>query len=225
MSKRSDALSFHRIQADGKTLEVATYRTSAGAPTIVFLHGALGSVGHWKSFPVVLARAAECNALVYSRVGHGHSDGPVEKRGLSYFERQAEVVLPRLLRIFGIERPLLFGHSEGAAIAITFASAFPQSSRALILESPLLQIEAATLNGLQKAATAYHTADLRRRLAKYHRDPDSVFRAFIGPWPNHSGIDPEYFRKRLRAISCPTLALWGDQDEYASSPDAYPLLN
>src|SRR5690242_5860486 len=110
------------LSLDGKNLEVARYRSSKDRPTIVLLHEALGSVSHWRRFPIEVAQATDCNAVWYSRVGHGHSEGPVEKRGFEYIERQATVVLAGLLDALGITSPILFGHSEGAIISLFFAA-------------------------------------------------------------------------------------------------------
>ena len=44
--------------------------------TIVLLHEALGSVSHWRDFPEQLAERCEMDVLLYSRLGHGQSEGP-----------------------------------------------------------------------------------------------------------------------------------------------------
>src|SRR5690606_40550498 len=86
------------------------------APTLVFLHEALGSVSIWRDFPQALCRQTGAAGVVYSRQGHGHSDpfagSPV--RPADFHHREAWVVLPELLRALGVERPYLVGHSDGA---------------------------------------------------------------------------------------------------------------
>lgn len=208
-------LALSRIKIAGKELEIARCEAYPERPTIVFLHEALGSVSHWKRFPLKLAHAAKCNALVYSRVGHGDSEGPVEMRSLSYMDRQARTVLGPILEKLQIPRPVLFGHSEGAVISLFFASAFPNASRALIVEAPVITTETVTVTGMAKIRDAYETLDLKRRLGRHHRDPDAVFGAFTKPWLTTEAGFRE-FMENLHRVTCPALIVQGDRDEYAS---------
>jgi pimeloyl-ACP methyl ester carboxylesterase len=209
-----------RIAAGGNELEVQQHIVSSGAPAIVLLHEALGSVSHWRDFPLLLAESTQHNTVSYSRVGHGESSGAPERRSFQYFERQACVVLQSVLDQLKIERPVLFGHSEGAAIGILFAASRPDSVAALILEAPILVIEDITVEGLHKAVEAYRATDLRRRLERYHRDADAVFRAWVEPldqtWLG-AELGGDLLRQSLAKIQCPTLAFQGDDDEYATS--------
>lgn len=204
------------IHLGGKNLEVARYGHFGERSAIVLLHEALGSVSHWRHFPAQLARATECEVVTYSRVGHGHSEGPVEKRGFDYIERQATTILAGLLERLQITRPVLFGHSEGAVISLFFASAMPAALRGAIIESPVVEVEAATVHGMRKAKEAYHSADLKIRLQRHHRDADGVFRAFADPWLAE-GTSASGFEDRLRRIACPVLLLQGDRDEYSTT--------
>jgi pimeloyl-ACP methyl ester carboxylesterase len=208
-----------RVVADGQELEVQQHVVSSGAPTIVLLHEALGSVSHWRDFPLLLAESTQHNTVSYSRVGHGESSGSPERRSYDYFARQADV-LRSLLDRLNIDRPVLFGHSEGASISILFAAAHPDSAAALVLEAPILVIEDVTVNGLRKAVEAYRTTDLSRRLARHHRDADAVFRAWVEPWVEHwisAELGISRLRESLKSIHCPVLAFQGDNDEYATS--------
>lgn len=204
------------LHITGKTLEVARYSSPEYSRTLVLLHEALGSVKHWRDFPGRLAQTTRCNVVLYSRAGHGHSEGPVERRGFEYIRRQADIVLKTLLERLEIHHPILFGHSEGAVIALFYAATHPQVPRALILESAVVQVEAVTVDGMRKAEAAYRTANLKEKLMKYHRDPDAVFGAFAGPWLVE-GAPTDTVERYLRRIVCPTLILQGDRDEYGTS--------
>jgi pimeloyl-ACP methyl ester carboxylesterase len=96
--------------------------------TLVFLHEALGSVGQWKSFPRELCSATGCDGVVYDRSGHGQSSPMRKPRDLHFYREEAEIVLPALLTALNIRRPLLVGHSDGATIALKFASSFPDAA-------------------------------------------------------------------------------------------------
>ena len=90
----------------------------------MFLHGAFGAASSWERFPRDVAAGTGCPVLVYSRAGHGRSDPPASPLGLDYLQVEACAVLPALLDSQGIERPVLVGHEDGAAIALLHAASF-----------------------------------------------------------------------------------------------------
>ena len=49
------------------------------APTLIFLHEGFGCVDMWHDFPAKLSSATGCRALVYSRLGYGHSPHSEQK--------------------------------------------------------------------------------------------------------------------------------------------------
>lgn len=64
------------VSAGGQRLEYVLYPGhQIDRPTLVFLHEGLGSISLWRDFPARVALATGCRTLVYSRHGHGHSDG------------------------------------------------------------------------------------------------------------------------------------------------------
>ena len=179
------------------------------------LHEGLGSIAHWRDFPTQVAERTGCGVLVYSRYGYGNSDRLAEKRPVDYMHREGEVVLPALLEQFGIERPVLLGHSDGASIAIVFSGRYPDAARALILEAPHVFVEDVSVKSIAQARTAYETTDLSRKLARYHAHPDDAFRGWNDIW-----LDPQFrswnIEAYLDAIRCPVLVIQGANDEYGT---------
>jgi len=205
------------IVVDGKRLETLWIPGShASAPAVVLLHEGLGSVAHWRDFPDRLAACTGCGVLVYSRYGYGNSDRLAEKRDPAYMHREAEVVLPELLAQTGITRPVLFGHSDGASIAIIFAGKYPEAPRALILESPHVFVEELSLESIARAKTAYQTTDLRRKLGRYHAHADEAFWGWNEIW-----LDARFrswdIQEYLGLIQCPVLVIQGEDDEYGTA--------
>jgi pimeloyl-ACP methyl ester carboxylesterase len=201
---------------DGHWLEAVKIDGSdPSLPTIVMLHEGLGSVAHWKDFPARLADETGAEVFVYSRYGHGRSDALTEPRVVSYMHHEAQIVLPEILRQAGIERPLLFGQSDGASIAILYAGMFPDSSAGLILEAPHVFVEDITVSSIARARTQYHETDLPQRLARYHANADSLFRGWNDIW-----LDPEFRSWNIESFldftRCPVLVLQGAQDEYGT---------
>jgi len=86
------------------------------APTLVFLHEGLGSVSLWRDFPEALCRQTGCGGLVYSRWGHGNSDGLDRARSVRFMRDEALIVLPQVLAAFEIQGPILVGHSDAARL-------------------------------------------------------------------------------------------------------------
>ena len=66
------------VEIGGVALELNHVPSPHGAPTLVFLHEALGSLAQWKDFPDRLASACGLGWMGYSRQGHG---GSVSARG------------------------------------------------------------------------------------------------------------------------------------------------
>jgi len=188
---------------------------SAGFPTIVFLHEGLGSAGIWRDFPEKLSAATGCGALVYSRRGYGGSDPIALPRALDYMEQEGEQALPALLRDLGIHNPFLFGHSDGASIALVSAGS-GLAVRGLLLEAPHVFCEELSLQSIAKARDAYEQGDLRAKLIRWH--PNNIDQAFYG-W-NDTWLHPDFRRwnieRYLQNIRAPMLLLQGLDDEYGT---------
>ncbi|HUA21626.1 MAG TPA: alpha/beta hydrolase [Bryobacteraceae bacterium] len=180
------------------------------------LHEGLGSVAHWKDFPLRLAEETGAGVFLYSRYGHGGSDALQEPRPVSYMHHEAQVVLPEILQQAGIERPVLLGHSDGASIAMIYGGTFPDSPAALILEAPHVFVEELTVSSITQAKAIYQETDLPQRLSRYHDHVDSLFWGWNNIWlePRFRDWNIESF---LDSIRCPVLVLQGAQDEYGTS--------
>jgi pimeloyl-ACP methyl ester carboxylesterase len=205
-----------RFLVDGHWLEAARIEAGRqGLPPIVLLHEGLGSVSHWKTFPIRLAEETGAEVFLYSRYGHGDSDPLQERRPVAYMHHEAQVVLPGVLRQAGIERPVLLGHSDGASIAILYAGMFP-AARALILEAPHVLVEETTIASIAEARLQYGQTDWPRRLGRHHANADSLFRGWSDIW-----LDPRFrewnIESYLDRIRCPVLVIQGIQDEYGTA--------
>jgi pimeloyl-ACP methyl ester carboxylesterase len=187
-------------------------------PLIVFLHEGLGSLSMWKDFPSRLCHAAGARGLVYSRPGYGRSTPrePDERWATDYMHHQAHEVLPALLDALHVdEKPWLFGHSDGASIALLHASRFPASVAGLVVLAPHIFTEEYGLRSIRQARDAYASTDLRARLSRYHDDVDSAFWGWNRIW-----LAPAFeawnIERDLAAIRCPVLAVQGLDDEYGT---------
>lgn len=184
-------------------------------PTWVFLHEALGSVGQWKSFPYELCRLTGCDGVVYDRVGNGKSTPLRKAWDLDFYRVEAEV-LSALLEALNIRRPLLFGHSDGATIALKFAATFPDRVEGVVSEAAHVIIEDVTVQGISNARVQFHTTDLPAKLSRYHGEKtDALFRSWADTWLDPALADWNMLDD-LHAIRCPVLIIQGDRDDYGS---------
>jgi pimeloyl-ACP methyl ester carboxylesterase len=204
----------------GKRIEVCMHSFEGARHTILLLHEALGSVSYWREFPVALARATGANTLCYSRPGHGNSEGPIEQRTKGYYLHQTEIVIPALLERFSIEEPILYGHSEGAGIALLYAACFPL--KALILESPFVVPERDSYAHIVRMEAEYPGSKLQHSLARYHVDPDTVFYAW-STWAANIPKEEFFPHSILANLDCPVLVLQGADDDFGAIAHRHAL--
>lgn len=224
------------VDVHGVRLEVAHIPGEESKPPLLFLHEGLGSISLWtqrgQSWPQALCQATGRAGWLYSRRGYGQSDPVADVRGEprmqgfwhigrhepDYMHREALEVLPVLLRTLGIERPLLVGHSDGATIALLYASAHPVEACAVL--APHVFVEDVSVKAIALARDAYlqdpdNPASLRQRLARHHRDVDNAFWQWNDVWLSDAfrGYNIE---SECAAIHCPLLLAQGENDEYGT---------
>lgn len=184
-------------------------------PTLVFLHEGLGCVELWRDFPDRVAHALGARALIYSRFGYGRSDGLAASRTPRFMHEEALDVLPSLLDSFGIDRPLLIGHSDGASIALIHAAISGRQVRWLILIAPHVMVEDVCVSSIARVRASYEQSGLRDRLSKYHVHVDDAFYGWADTW-----LMPEFRQWSIEAlvdcITAPMLLIQGENDEYGT---------
>lgn len=195
---------------------IAPERTAA--PLVVFLHEGLGSVAMWKDFPQRLCNAGGFRGLVFSRPAYGQSTPRAadETWGVDFMHQQAHEVVPAFLDAIGVkEASWLFGHSDGASIALLLAARSLQRVRGLVLLAPHIFVEDVTVVNIERAKDAYLNADLAQKLGRYHDDPDSAFWGWNRIW-----LDPAFrawnIEAEVTAVRAPVLAIQGLDDEYGT---------
>ncbi|MDE3111098.1 MAG: alpha/beta hydrolase, partial [Acidobacteriota bacterium] len=136
------------IVVEGVRLE--TVRWAGREPAILLLHEGLGSVAMWRDFPVALAQATGHAVVAWSRQGYGVSDPLPVPRDVDYMHREA-ALLPVVMDQLSIPCAHLFGHSDGASIALIAAAQAPRRVISLVLEAPHVLVEPVTVKSIAKA--------------------------------------------------------------------------
>jgi pimeloyl-ACP methyl ester carboxylesterase len=192
-------------------------------PLVVFLHEGLGSVSMWKDFPQRLCDAAQWRGLVFSRPGYGRST-PRERDehwDVDYLHRQAHEVLPALFDVLRVRAPVwLFGHSDGASIALLHAARHPVAGAVLL--APHLFVEERSVASIEQTRLDFDGTDLAQRLARHHDDVESAFwgwnRIWLKPAFRDWNIEPD-----IHGMRCPLLAIQGLDDPYGTLEQIHRL--
>lgn len=169
---------------------------------LVLLHEGLGSISAWRDFPLRLHQATGLHLLMYSRAGYGRS--PLRASWPIDFMQEEAALLPEILAGEGITDPILFGHSDGATIALYYAEKHPV--RGLILEAPHLFVEPKCIE-----AIAALGEDLIPKLARHHEHPAELFHGWTGVW-----LHPDFRHWKIEPPRVPTLAIQGQDDQYGT---------
>jgi lipoate-protein ligase A len=188
----------------------------AQAPTLVFLHDALGSVRLWRDFPDQLVRATGCGALLYDRWGSGDSEMLRPPYSKEYLREEALRALPEVLEKTGVRDAVLIGQSDGASIALAYAGEFPQRVRGVIAMSPHLFREDKTLATIREQIADFEHGDLKARLRRHHgANTEPLFQRLVEVWTAETidwSLEPHVAR-----VGCPVLAIQGEDDEFFSA--------
>ena len=189
----------------------------AEAPTLVFLHDALGSVRLWRDFPDQLVRATGCGALVYDRWGSGESEPLVPPWSDDYLREEALVALPEVLDASGVREAILIGQSDGASIALAHAGAFPARIRGVIAMSPHFFLEPCSRETIRRQIEDFEHGDLKARLRRHHGDrTEALFGRLVAIWTAPGPGASARLEPYVAELRCPVLAIQGEDDEFFS---------
>lgn len=193
---------------------------SAGSgPPLLLLHGA-GGAGMWLE---IHARLAE-RFTVFAPVQPGFAGTPLP----SWIRGADDVALHTLdlVRLLGLDSPVLVGFSLGGWIATEMAVLRPRSVGRLVLVAPIGVKTAQPLPDLfimePLEAVPYLFADASKAMALMPAAPATD--VFVRMWEEQAAVarlawhrpyNPS-LRRRLHMIECPTLVVWGSEDRFVA---------
>ncbi|HEX3702432.1 MAG TPA: alpha/beta hydrolase [Vicinamibacterales bacterium] len=109
------------------------YRTAGAGAPVVILHGGWG----YEAYPFdrqIAALAPSHRLVIPDRSGYGAS-GRLRVQALDFHQRAAAETFAVIDRL-GLQRPVLWGHSDGGVIALLMGLAAPERLSGLIVEAP-----------------------------------------------------------------------------------------
>ena len=134
------------IVANGITLHYQ--RTGGAKPPLVLAHGLTDNGICWS--PVVQRLAQDYDCILVDARGHGKSTALAQ--GYTNAEHAADYA--GLIRALNLVKPVMLGHSMGAATAAYLAAQYPDLVRAILLEDPPWRLQAEQSTPAQQAAAA-----------------------------------------------------------------------
>lgn len=181
---------------------------------IIFLHEGLGCTEQWFDFPARLTDSLQIAGFLYDRYGFGKSAESAENKNPNYLEIEADFLHKMINKLFPEKEIILFAHSDGATIALMYASKYHQHLKTVISIAHHVVIEQKTIEGVKKAIEAYKNGKLRNSLLKFHgTKTDKMFQG----WSDSTVYNYDFdMSDKLKKIRVPVFAIQGDNDQYGS---------
>ena len=180
---------------------------------LIGLHHGMGSCGTWAEQTPVFAK--HFAFLVYDRLGHGRSERhlPYEK---GYFENRASE-LGELITELGFDAVHLCGMCEGGAVALVFASSWPERVKTLILQGVGYYGNDQTIAKCEEYFQPWTKLNesLRHRLMRDHGEDYAMLKWEALREAKPYVWSPSYdLRPTFSSIEAPTLIIGGDRDPF-----------
>ena len=131
----SVATSEHRVAVEGGKVWVRVNGTiGEGETPVIFIHGGPG--GTHVNFGSLLSLADERPVILYDQLDSGMSDHPEDPANWKPQHFLAE--LEAIRKALGVERWHVIGHSWGSALALEYATRFPEHTASAVLSGTFL---------------------------------------------------------------------------------------
>jgi pimeloyl-ACP methyl ester carboxylesterase len=205
------------VEIDGRRINYWTGRRGLieGREAVLFIHGAGGGQYTWSYQKGFFEK--ELNPIILELPGHGESEGEGEKEVGRYAEH-----VYSFLRVMGLQKVFLVGHSMGGAIVQTLALTHAEVTKGIVLvgTGAKLKVLPMILNGIKdnfeeavrKINQLSHSRKaplmfIERGIAEMMRcRPEVVYADYLA-------CDRFDMMKEIARIDLPTLILCGDDDQ------------
>jgi pimeloyl-ACP methyl ester carboxylesterase len=136
---------------------------------------------------------------------------------MDFFQEDVED-LAAFLDVLGLHHPVsLCAFSDGGTIALMFAAASPERTRAMVCSGAHIYVDKKTSEGLRRVRETFE----HRVKTKGMRETPQIRsqRAWFDRWL-HGDFEPFSIEDKMCEIKCPTLVVQGTEDEYAEPSHA-----
>ena len=203
------------------------YQEGGTGPSLILLHGGTDTHKFWNPFT---SRFSEhFRVITPDSRGHGRTINTADK--LSYQLMADDLVA--FIQELNLERPHIFGYSDGGQVALDFGMRYQDMAAALVIGGAWYRFSKEYQNALKKAGfdgpgtvnfeildkNSYPGWIDRMRAAHPNPDPDYyqiLLRDISRMWWTALDYQPEDFQK----INVPTLILMAENDEMIPLPEA-----
>lgn len=186
--------------------------------TIVLLHGWGQNIDMMK--PIGDRFTKDFDIVIFDLPGFGNSSEP--KEFFSCFDYVE--LIHKALEELKVEKPIIIGHSFGGKLGLLYASIY-ETEKLVCLASPFCKeiqkvtMKARLLKMLKKVPLLNKLEDFAKRHmgSTDYRNASGVMRNIL---VGHVNLD---IKENVKKIKCPTLLIWGTNDEAVSIERAYEL--
>lgn len=119
----------------GYTIRYSEVVTNEALPTVIFIHGAPGSMSDLMRFMKDEKLASKANLVSVDRPGYGYSNFG---KPLTSIDKQSEILGFLIRKYQNKQKIILVGHSYGGAIVARLAAEYPNEIKGLVLAAPVL---------------------------------------------------------------------------------------
>lgn len=212
---------YHEDDLIANGIRLHYYRAGAGPRSIVLAHGLTDAGLCWGALAEQLA--PDYTVVLYDARGHGCSEQPAA--GYDYDTLAADMA--GLIGALGLERPIVLGHSMGAATAALAAARYPALFGGVALEDPPARTEQTSAEALAMATQWHADVAAQRQLsraeliARARAESPRWPAAELGPWADakrqvlpdavYVAANPAtVWHSVIEQITCPVLLITGD---------------
>lgn len=185
---------------------------------LIFLHGWGQNIAMMQ--PIAKPFIKRHNVLILDLPGFGESDEPTEVWSIYDYAEMVNFFVKELK----LKNPIIIGHSFGGKIALTYAIKY-DPKKVVLLASPYkkkIKKESLKLKVLKSLKKVPGLNKLENVVKKHmgstdYRNASEMMRKILVA---HVNLD---LTSELKNVKCPTLLIWGTNDEHADYEDALEL--
>ena len=211
------------IQANGLDIYYEEHGQSQGKP-LILIHGGGLTADSWG--PYLAAFAERYRVITPDTRGHGRTNNPT---GTMSYRLLADDVAA-LVQALGLEKPLIYGYSDGGQVELELGMHYPDLAQSLVIGGAYLELTGESLGALRSMLGDLDSPDVDFEaferenpgfagMLKHNHGPDG-WKALLKQVKPMWSARLNYSSDDLARIVAPTLVLLGDRDDLVPVDEA-----